>query len=151
MHGADRLTDTCSVTDTEGYGTRPGQTPLERLLEDCRTLSPAGVERVAQGWERHGGDGVIHASEQAALGAVEASGRGSEWDDLRNRLLGLTERGQPLVAWRLEHGVTGHRAEDALLAAALALTAGEALDARHRAALLRPMSEALPWLSETSA
>lgn len=139
------------MTDTEGYGARLGQTPLERLLEDCRTLSPAGVERVAQGWEQHGGDGPLHEAEQAALHAIEAARRGSQWDALRNRLLGLTERGQPLVAWRIEHGPTGHKAEDALLAAALALTAGDALDARHRTTLLRPMSEALPWLTEAPA
>ena len=114
-------------------------------------MSPAGVERVAQGWEHRAGDGGVREAEQAALRAVEATGRSSEWDDLRNRLLGLTERGEPLVAWRAEHGPTGHKAEDALMAAALALTAGDALDAGHRAALLRPMSEALPWLTETAA
>jgi hypothetical protein len=139
------------VSDTEGYGVRPEQTQLERLLEDCRTLSPAGVERVARGWEQFGGDGAIHDAEQAALRAIEASGRGAAWDELRNRLLGLTERGEALVAWRMEHGPTGHKAEDALLAAALAVTAAELLDAEHRTTLLRPMAEALPWLTEATA
>lgn len=32
------------------------------------------------------------------------------------------------------------------MAAALALTAGDTLDQKHRSALLRPMAEALPWL-----
>ncbi|MFN2581987.1 MAG: hypothetical protein ABR498_04505 [Candidatus Dormibacteria bacterium] len=134
------------MTDTEGYGARPGQPPIDRLLEDCRTLSPAGIERVAQGWDRRAADGEFVDAERAAVRAIEQSGRMSEWDQRRNELLGLTERGQPLVAWRMEHGPIGHKAEDALLAAALALTAGDALDATHRATLLRPMSEAMPWL-----
>jgi len=135
--------------DPDGYGARAGQTPLDRLMEDCRTLSPAGIERVAHGWARFG-EGEHHAAytaaERAALHLLEQSGRTPEWDDLRNRLLGLTERGTPLVAWRQEHGDTGHRAERALLGAALALLAVPDLDRVHREALLRPMGEALPWL-----
>jgi hypothetical protein len=131
--------------DADGYGPRPRQTQLERLLEDARTLSPAGVERVAAGWDAHGGARLKH-SEQAALRVVEETGRGPQWDELRNRLLGLTERGEPLVAWRAAHGPIGHKAEDALLTAALAITTGETLDHADREALLRPMAEALPWL-----
>ncbi|HEX6538223.1 MAG TPA: hypothetical protein VF155_03475 [Candidatus Dormibacteraeota bacterium] len=134
-----------ATDDLDGYGPRAGQTPLDRLLEDARTLSPAGIERVAGGWDRHGGDN-LHEAQQAALRGIEATGRGGQWDELRNRLLGLTERGEPLVAWREEHGPIGHKAEDALLAAALALTAADVLDREHRAALVRPMGEALPWL-----
>jgi hypothetical protein len=136
----------CAVTDTEGYGARPGQPAIDRLLEDCRTLSPAGIERVAHGWDRRAADGEFVEAERAAVRALEANGRVTEWDERRNQLLGLTERGQPLVAWRMEHGPTGHKAEDALLAAALALTAGDSLEPVHRATLVRPMSEALPWL-----
>jgi hypothetical protein len=132
--------------DREGYGARPEQTSIDRLLEDSRTLSPLGVERVAAGWDKRGDGASFHEAEAAALKAVERSGRGPQWDDLRNRLLGLTERGEPLVAWRIEHGETGHKAEDALLAAALALTAGDELDARHDRTLRRPLGEALPWL-----
>jgi hypothetical protein len=135
--------------DRDGYGAREGQTPLDRLLEDCRTLSPAGIERVAQGWVRfsEGDHHAAHvAAERAALRVLEETNRGPEWDELRNRLLGLTERGTPLVAWRIEHGDTGHRAESALLAAALAIVAGPDLGREHREALLRPMGEALPWL-----
>ena len=135
-----------SITeDADGYGRRPGQTDLERLLEDARTLSPVGIERVAGGWDRHGG-ARLHEAEKVALHDVEANGRTHEWDDLRNRLLGLTERGEPLVAWRAEHGPVGHKAEDALLAAALALTVADVLDRSHRETLVRPMGEALPWL-----
>jgi len=138
--------------DVEGYGQRPGQTPIERLIEDSRTLSPAGIERVAAGWHEHGGTQRYHEAEKAALHALEMSDLGEAWDDLRNRLLGLTERGNALISWRLEHGATGHRAEDALLGAALALTAEQTLDRADRGVLVRPMAEALPWLlSATTA
>lgn len=136
--------------DRDGYGTREGQTPLDRLLEDCRTLSPAGIERIAHGWVRlaEGEHHATHvAAERAALRLLEESGRGSAWDELLNRLLGLTERGTPMVAWRIEHGDIGHRAENALLGAALALLAGPDLARGHREALVRPMAEALPWLT----
>ena len=139
------------MTDIEGYGARPGQTQIDRLLEDCRTLSPAGVERVAHGWDHHAPAAEFAEAEKAALHAVESSGRGAQWDAQRNQLLGLTERGESLVAWRLEHGTIGHKAENALLSAALALTAGDALDGAHRATLLRPLSEALPWLAAAPA
>ncbi|HEY2702965.1 MAG TPA: hypothetical protein VGL20_04675 [Candidatus Dormibacteraeota bacterium] len=135
--------------DRDGYGVREGQTPLDRLLEDCRTLSPAGIERIAHGWEVLA-EGELHppyvAAERAAVRLLEQSGRGQAWDELRNRLLGLTERGTPMIAWRVEHGDTGHRAERALLGTALALLAGPDLERAHREALLRPTAEALPWL-----
>jgi hypothetical protein len=135
--------------DRDGYGVREGQTPLDRLLEDCRTLSPAGIERIARGWEVLA-EGERHtpyvAAERAAIRLLEQSGRGQQWDDLRARLLSLTERGTPLIAWRVEHGETGHRAEHALLGSALALIAGPDLEREHREALLRPTAEALPWL-----
>ncbi len=132
--------------DRDGYGERSGQSTVERLLEDARTLSPLGIERVAAGWARRGGDSAFHEAEAAALHAVETGGSTQEWDALRNRVLGLTERGTPLVSWRAEHGAIGHSAEDALLAAALALVAGAGLDPAHSASLRRPMAEALPWL-----
>lgn len=131
--------------DADGYGPRPGQSDIDRLLEDCRTLSPAGIERVAVGWDRHS-NGVLREAETQALRALDDEGRRQEWEDLHSRLLGLTEEGEPLVAWRFEHGPVGHKAEEALVAAALALTAGDTLDLKHRSALLRPMAEALPWL-----
>ena len=135
--------------DRDGYGVREGQTPVDRLLEDCRTLSPAGIERVARGWVIHAeGEhlAAYHAAERAALRLLEETNRTPGWDELRDRLLGLTERGTPLVAWRQEHGDTGHRAERALLGAALALVAGPDLDRVHRHTLLAPMAEGLPWL-----
>jgi len=139
------------MVDSDGYGARQGQTPIERLIEDCRTLSPAGIERIAAGWDARHHHETFQDAEKAALHAIEARGRTTEWDALRNRLLGLTERGAPLISWRLEHGPVGHKAEDALMAAALALTAGSDL-ARHDAeTLIAPMSEALPWLTAAVA
>jgi hypothetical protein len=146
LRAVPAVADTLRVSaDVEGYGERPGQTPLDRLLEDCRTLSPIGIERVATGWDRHS-NGVLREAEAQALRELDAEGRRQEWDDLRARLLGLTEEGKPLVAWRVAHGPIGHKAEEALIAAALALIAGDTLDLKHRTALVRPMAEALPWL-----
>ena len=139
------------MADSDGYGARPHQTPIERLLEDCRTLSPAGIERIAAGWDAQHHHQAFHDAEKAAVHAVEQNGHTTEWDALRNQLLGLTERGQPMVSWRQEHGPVGHKAEDALLAAALALTAGSALTRHHAEVLVGPMSQALPWLATVVA
>ena len=138
------------MSDRDGYGPRPGQSDIDRLLEDARTLSPLGVERAAQGWAAHAGSGTHpawHEAERAALHVLETTLRAPAWDELRNRILGLTEQRGALIAWRLEHGETGHHAEDALLGAALALNARPELDAAHARVLLMPMAEALPWLT----
>jgi hypothetical protein len=139
------------ATDRDGYGPRSGQSDVDRLLEDARTLSPLGIERAAQGWTKHAGDGnhpAWHEAERAALHVIETTLRAMPWDALRNRILGLTEKpGSSLVAWRQEHGEVGHHAEDALLGAALALLARPELDAAHSRVLLAPMGEALPWLT----
>jgi hypothetical protein len=135
--------------DDDGYGPRQGQSDIDRLLEDARTLSPLGIERAAQGWVRHSDSGAHKAwneAEQAAQEALRKEGRAPAWDELRGRLLGLTEREGALVAWRQEHGEIGHHAESALLGAALALLARPGLDAPHTRTLLAPMAEALPWL-----
>jgi hypothetical protein len=136
--------------DIEGYGARPDQSDIERLLEDCRTLSPSGIERVAASWRRHEESSpqhhAWHEAESAALHVLETTNRAPAWDAVRKRVLDLTEHHDALVSWRDEHGETGHRAEDALLGAALALCARPELDARHERVLLAPMSAALPWL-----
>ncbi len=136
--------------DTEGYGARPAQTDIDRLLEDCRTLSPSGIERIAQSFQGHSATGpghdAWHGAERAALDVLERTNRAPAWDDVRNRILDLTEHHDALVSWRAEHGEIGHRAEDALLGAALALCARPDLDTRQERALLEPMSAALPWL-----
>ena len=72
-----------------------------------------------------------HQAERAALHVLEATNRAPAWDDLRNRILDITEHHDALVSWREEHGEVGHRAEDALLGAALALSARPELDGTH--------------------
>ena len=135
--------------DAEGYGFPDHQKTIPRLVEDIRILSPAGVERAAQGWDRHArlhGLEEIHKAEKAAVHAIEQAGRGQAWDEVRRNLFGLTESGNSLVSWKAEHGEIGHKAEDAAFMAALALVAGNLIDQEQQATLLRPLSEALPWL-----
>ena len=135
--------------DAEGYGFPEHQKTIQRLIEDIRILSPAGVERAAQGWDKHArlhGLDEIHKAEKPALHAIEQAGRGSAWDEVRRNLFGLTESGGALVSWKAEHGDIGHKAEDAAFMAALGLVAGNLISKQQQATLLRPMSEALPWL-----
>ena len=135
--------------DAEGYGFPPHQRTLARLIEDIRILSPAGVERAAQGWDRHAklhGLQEVHEAEKAAIHAIEKADRGSAWDEVRRSLFGLTESGGALVSWKAEHGEVGHKAEDAAFMAALGLVAGDLISNKQQATLLRPMAEALPWL-----
>jgi len=136
--------------DAEGYGFPEGERTLTRLVDDVRVLSPAGVERVAMGWTHHtrgAGLDAMHASEKAALHAIEKADRGAIWDQVRKNLFGLTESGSALVSWRAEHGDVGHRAENAAFMAALALVAGRLISQEQAATLLRPLAEALPWLA----
>jgi hypothetical protein len=118
-------------------------------MDDIRVLSPAGVERVANGWDEHvrtKGLQAFHDAEKAATHAIEQADRGPAWDLVRSSLFGLTESGEALVAWKAEHGEVGHKAERAALAAALGLVAGNLITKEQRATLLRPMAEAMPWL-----
>ena len=60
--------------DAEGYGYRAGDEGIDRLLRDARTLSPAGIERAAWGWDRHEDPALMqrfHDAERAALRALE--------------------------------------------------------------------------------
>jgi hypothetical protein len=135
--------------DAEGYGFPDHQKTIQRLIDDIRVLSPSGVERAAQGWDRHArlhGLDHIHKAEKAAVHAIEQQGRGEAWDEVRRNLFGLTESGGALISWKAEHGDIGHKAEDAAFMAALGLVAGGSIGNEEQAALLRPMSEALPWL-----
>jgi hypothetical protein len=135
--------------DAEGYGFPEHQRTLSRLIDDIRVLGPAGVERAAQGWDRHarlGGLDAIHAAEKAAVHAIEKADRGPAWDEIRRRLFGMTESGQALVSWKAEHGEIGHKAEDAAFMAALGLVAGNLISREQTNTLVRPLSEALPWL-----
>jgi hypothetical protein len=135
--------------DAEGYGFPEHQRTLQRLIDDIRVLSPSGVERVAQGWDRHArlhGLQAIHDAEKTATHAIEQDGRGPAWDEVRRSLFGLTESGGALVSWKAEHGDIGHKAENAAFAAALGLVAGNLIGKEQQAILVRPLAEALPWL-----
>ena len=135
------------AVDAEGYGAK--DQGLDRLIGDARVLSPAGIERVAWGWDRHEDPRIMerfHEAERAALRALEKSNRGQQWDDARKRILDLTEGRTSLEDWKAEHGDIGHKGERALLAAALAILARDLIDHDHYVTLVRPMSEALPWL-----
>ena len=118
-------------------------------MRDARTLSPAGIERAAWGWDRHEDPALMqrfHDAERAALRALEQADRSSTWDDARKRILDLTEGRSSLVSWKAEHGDIGHKAERAMLGAALALLTRDKLSHEQYATLARPMAEALPWL-----
>lgn len=134
--------------DVEGYGFPEHDRTIGRLMSDIRTLSQLGVERVAEGWERHGErkQAEIEEAERVALHALENANRFEVWDEVRKNLFGLTESGQALVVWQSEHGEIGHKAERAAFAAALGLLAADLIDRKHTDLLLVPMSEALPWL-----
>jgi hypothetical protein len=135
--------------DAEGYGFPEHERTLARLMDDIRVLSPAGVERVAQGWDEHVGTKrlqAFHEAEKAATHAIEQADRGPAWDLVRSRLFGLTEAGDALVSWKAEHGDIGHKAERAAFAAALGLVAGNLVTKEQAATLTRPLAEALPWL-----
>lgn len=136
--------------DADGYGFPEHQRSLARLMEDVRVLSPAGVERVAQGWDLHVGKKglqAFHDAEKSATHAIEQADRGAAWDLVRSSLFGLTESGDALVSWKAEHGEIGHKAERAAFAAALGLVAGNLISKDQAATLTRPLAEALPWLA----
>src|ERR1700716_1006785 len=135
--------------DAEGYGFPEHQRTLARLMDDVRVLSPAGVERVANGWDEHVGTKglqAFHDAEKAAVHAIEKADRGAAWDLVRSSLFGLTESGDALISWKAEHGEVGHKAERAALAAALGLVAGNLISKQQQAILMAPLAEALPWL-----
>jgi hypothetical protein len=135
--------------DADGYGFPEHQRTLARLMEDVRVLSPAGVERVARGWDLHVGTKGLQAfidSEKAATHGIEQADRGAAWDLVRSSLFGLTESGDALVSWKAEHGEIGHKAERAAFAAALGLVASNLISKEQATMLVRPMAEALPWL-----
>jgi len=137
------------TVDAEGYGFPEHQRTLGRLMDDVRVLSPAGVERVAQGWDRYvglRGQQAMHDAEKAAIHAIEKADRGPAWDEVRKNLFGLTESGAALVSWKAEHGDIGHKAENAAFMAALGLVAGNLITKAQATTLMRPLAEALPWL-----
>ena len=135
--------------DAEGYGYRENEQGLDRLLRDARVLSPAGIERAAWGWDRHEDPAAMQRfreAERAAIRILEQTDRGAAWDDARKRILDLTEGRTSLVSWKAEHGDIGHKAERAMLGAALGILTREKLSHEQYVTLARPMAEALPWL-----
>src|SRR4030088_3294213 len=137
------------AVDAEGYGYRSNEEGAARRPTDARGRSPAGIERVAWGWDRHEDPRLMerfHEAERAALHVLEKSNRAQQWDDARKRILDLTEGRTSLEDWKAEHGEVGHKGERALLAAALGILARDQLDHEHYVTLVRPGSEALPWL-----
>ena len=138
--------------DADGYGFRPDENSLDRLLEDFRTLSPAGIERAAWGWERHvGGAGRerFGRAEEAALNAIRTRGAWDRWEAVRAAVYGLTEGDHRVISWEAEdeeHHEHSRAAEHAAYGAALALVAGGAVEAATSRVLLTPLAEALPWL-----
>lgn len=135
--------------DAEGYGYTRTEEGLDRLINDARVLSPAGIERAAWGWDRHEDPAAMQKfreAERAALHALEKADRGPAWEDARRRILDLTEGRTSLVSWKAEHGDIGHKAERALLGAALAIMTRDKLSHDQYVTLVRPMAEALPWL-----
>jgi hypothetical protein len=116
-----------------------------------RVLSPVGIERVAWGWDRHEHDGLaaLHASERAALDAIEAAGETPAWDEWRRRLFYEVEGRQALEAWRAEHQRHEghvHKAESAAVAAALGVFAKDKIARKDYTTLVSALAEALPWL-----
>ncbi|HXO66499.1 MAG TPA: hypothetical protein VN863_00720 [Candidatus Dormibacteraeota bacterium] len=134
--------------DADGYGYKADEKGPARVLEDLRTLSPLGIERAAAGWDAHASSRLDHfrAAETAALRALEEAHVAPVWEDLRHAILDLTEGRTSLVAWRAEHGDTGHKAENATLGAAIGVVARDRIDHKDYETLVRPLAEALPWL-----
>lgn len=137
------------AADAEGYGYRSNEAGLGRLLTDARVLSPAGIERAAWGWDRHEDPAAMQRfreAERAAIRILEKTDRGPAWEDARKRILDLTEGRTSLVSWKAEHGDIGHKAERALLGAALGNMTRDTLSHEQYVTLVRSMAEALPWL-----
>jgi hypothetical protein len=134
--------------EADGYGYKPDEKGPARLLEDLRTFSPIGIERTAAGWDAHAAPRIdrFREAERTALRALEEARMAPAWDDLRRAILDLTEGRASLVAWRAEHGDTGHRAENATLGAAIGVLARDKIDRKDYETLVRPLAEALPWL-----
>lgn len=135
--------------DQDGYGYKPDERGQGRLLEDLRTLSPLGISRAASGWSKHVEEGIpkrFHEAEKGALKALEEANLAPAWEDLRRQILDLTEGRTSLVAWRAEHGDIGHRAENAVLGAALGVLARDHIDRKDFEILVSAAAEAQPWL-----
>src|SRR5256714_15124873 len=132
--------------DAEGYGYGSHEEGSERLRTAAGVLSPASIERAAWGWDRHEDPAAMQRfrdAERAALRMLEQTNRAQPWDDAKKRILDLTEGRTSLVSWKVEHGDVGHKAERALLGAALGILTRDRLGHEHYVTPVRPMSRAL--------
>src|SRR5256885_11040047 len=121
----------------------------ERPVNRPPVRSAGGIERAAGGWDRHEDPAAMQRfrdAEKAGLRMLEQTNRIQAWDDAKKRILDLTEGRTSLVSWKVEHGDVGHKAERALLGAALGILTRDRLSHEQYSTLVRPMSEALPWL-----
>jgi hypothetical protein len=117
---------------------------IQRLLSDTRVLGPSGIERVAWGWRRYG-QPELDLCDQAcgkAEATIRSAGLETALETAEEELRRLTH-GQE---WRAEDPITGRTAAEAARRAALALIAREWLSHEEYRTLVKPMSEALPWL-----
>jgi hypothetical protein len=150
VHSLGGLTEDEHVPDIDGYGYKPGDRTVARLLDDMRTMSTTSLERIAAGWDKLAGEGEaherFHEAERAALHAIEPLNMAPAWEDLRRQILDLTEGRVAMHDWKAEHGDVGHKAERAALGAALALTAMDHFGEERYRTLVAPMAESLPWL-----
>ena len=85
-------------------------------------------------------------AERAALHILEQTDRGPAWEEARKKILDLTEARTSLGSGKAEHGDIGHKAERALLGAALGIMTRDKLSHAQYVTLVRAMAEALPWL-----
>src|SRR5918911_3375613 len=122
----------------------PNTEQVERLLADCRVLGPSGIERIAWGTEVARVD--ESEPERLAREAVREHRLEAAWQEAERAIRAMTQGGHSSLAWKAEQEGTRRTAEDAALHAALALVAREVLDHETYRALVKPMSEALPWL-----
>ncbi|TMD08432.1 MAG: hypothetical protein E6J02_05185 [Chloroflexi bacterium] len=135
------------MTDRDGYGYGEQADLFQRLLDDIRVLGPSGIERIAHGWDRHV---AIHPNRRQAFDKARQDAlekvRKEAWTSAQAEISEFTEGRGSTVAWKVEPGDVGHRAEEAALAAGLAVLARDRLGEDDYRTLVRPMSEAIRWL-----
>lgn len=132
--------------DSLRYG--PNSAEVQRLLDDARVLGPSGIERISWAWGRYATHelGALDDADEAAMEVVRQEGLEEARNAAERDIRAMTEGHHAQEAWRAEPPNVDRTAEDAALHAALALVAGPKLDGRHYRALVKTMSEALPWL-----
>jgi hypothetical protein len=117
---------------------------IQRLLSDARVMGPSGIERVAWGWRRYA-QPELSSCDQACMRAEEkirSAGLQPALEAAEQELRQVTH-GQE---WQAEDQLTGRTAAEAARRAALALIARDWLSHEEYRTLVKPMSEALPWL-----